>query len=773
MRRLIGGLLLALLALTPLRAEVAPEQAKAIAQEAYIYAYAPIQSYNTWYKQAVDKNAPEYIGGFNVFKHYSQAFTPDNKDIVTPNNDTPYSWATLDLRAEPMVLSVPAVPKDRYYVMQLVDMFTFNFAYVGVRATGNAAGNYLIAGPRWSGRTPKGITKVFRSETDIVVILGRTQLNGPEDVDAVKAIQAQFKLQSLSTFAGRPAPPAAPALDFPVPDAAKEDGHDFIAYLNFLLQFAQPPHRSEAKLMQRFSQIGIGPGKPWDAAKVDPGLLAAIDAGVTDARADFKAQAEKTLSSNGLFGSRAALNNDYMKRAIGAAKGLYGNSLEEAWYGGFVGDGTKPSMLHFTKAELPPAKFFWSLTLYTLPDRLLYANDLKRYSIGDRTRGLVYGKDGSLTLYVGHASPGADKESNWLPAPAAPYSLVARIYGPGKAATTGKWKLPALAPVAAVAPAKAENAVPVTPDNFPRAESDLYFSGIVKDGGLGKFVHRREPAAIDNQTVIRLNRDTLYSAAVFDLDAGPAMITLPDAGQRFISMQVIDEDQYTPNVFYGPGSHTLTKQEIGTRYVVAAVRTLVDPNDAKDVAAVHALQDAMKVEQAGGPGTFVVPAWDQASQKKVREALLALASTLPDTKGMFGPKSQVDPVRRLIGSASAWGGNPEKDALYLNVVPAQNDGKTVYALTVNDVPVDGFWSISLYDAKGYYERNALNAYNINNITATKEADGAVKVQFGGCDGKVANCLPIMAGWNYMVRLYRPRSEILSGNWTFPEARPVQ
>ena len=445
MIRILAAVMFAFLAaLSPVRAQAPDSDPATIAREAFIYAYAPIASYNTWYKQAVDPKASEYIGGFNVFRHYSQAFTPDNKDIVTPNNDTPYSWATLDLRAEPMVLTVPAVPKGRYYVMQLIDLFTFNFGYVGVRATGYEAGRYLIAGPGWKGDAPVGITKVFRSESDIVEILGRTQLDGPEDEPAVKAIQAQFKLEPLSTFAGQSAPPPAPVLQFPVPDAAKEGSHDFIGYLNFLLRFAQPPHPSEAELMKRFASIGIAPGKAWDAASVDPKLLAAIDAGIVQAKADLKAQGEKTLSSNGLFGSREALKNDYMARALGAAKGIYGNSLEEAWYGGYVGDGTKPAQVHFAAGQLPPAQFFWSMTLYALPDRQLYANELKRYSIGDRTKGLVYDKDGSLTLYIGHASPGPEHEANWLPAPAAPYTLVARIYGPSKAAIDGEWKLPSL-----------------------------------------------------------------------------------------------------------------------------------------------------------------------------------------------------------------------------------------------------------------------------------------------------------------------------------------
>lgn len=320
----------------------------------------------------------------------------------------------------------------------------------------------------------------------------------------------------------------------------------------------------------------------------------------------------------------------------------------------------------------------------------------------------------------------------------------------------------------------AADAVPVTANNFIRAESDLYFAGLIRDsGGIGKINHRREPANIDKQTVIRLNRDTLYSSALFDLDAGPVTVTLPDTGRRFMSLQVINEDHYVPEVLYGAGSYVLDKEKVGTRYVAAAIRTLVDPADPEDVKKVHALQDAIKIEQPGGPGKFEVPAWDQPSQKKVRDALLILGSTLPDFKKAFGTKEDVDPVRHLIGSAAAWGGNPDKDAVYLNVTPAGNDGATVYKLDVKDVPVDAFWSVSLYNAEGYYEKNPYNSYSINNITAKKGDGGAVTIQFGGCDGKVANCLPIMKGWNYTVRLYRPRAEILDGKWTFPEPKPAK
>ena len=314
--------------------------------------------------------------------------------------------------------------------------------------------------------------------------------------------------------------------------------------------------------------------------------------------------------------------------------------------------------------------------------------------------------------------------------------------------------------------------ITVTPDNFCRAETDLYFSGMVKDGGFGKFFHNREPTPVDHQTVIRMNRDTLYSGAVFDLDAGPVTITMPDPGKRFMSLQVFDEDEYSPMVAYGAGRHTFTREKIGTRYMAAGIRTFFDPANPADVKQVHALQDAIKVEQKGA-GRFEPSNWDKTSQDKVRKALLALGETMPDSKNAFGPRDKVDPIRHLVGAAIAWGGNPEKDALYLNVTPAGNDGKTVYRLHVPaGVPVDGFWSISVYNMDGYFEPNAKDAYSVNNITAKKNADGSVDIQFGGCDGKAMNCLPIVPGWNFIVRLYRPRAEILNGSWKFPEPAPV-
>jgi hypothetical protein len=249
-------------------------------------------------------------------------------------------------------------------------------------------------------------------------------------------------------------------------------------------------------------------------------------------------------------------------------------------------------------------------------------------------------------------------------------------------------------------------------------------------------------------------------------------VTLPEAGGRFMSMQVINEDHYVVgSVRYGVGRHTFDRNTGGTRYVLIAMRILVDPNDPNDVQQVHKLQDAIRIEQQS-TGTLELPNWDPASQKKVRDALLLLNETLTDTRRMFGSQNEVDPVRHLIGTAMGFGGNPEKDALYLPITPARNDGTTIHRLTVKDVPVDGFWSVTVYNAQGFLEPNPHNAYSLNNITAQKGVGGSIVVQFGGCDGRIPNCLPIVKGWNYLVRLYRPRAEILSGTWKFPEAQPV-
>ena len=345
-----------------------------------------------------------------------------------------------------------------------------------------------------------------------------------------------------------------------------------------------------------------------------------------------------------------------------------------------------------------------------------------------------------------------------------------------------KWSLaflvwPALAAVAgAASPPVAGSAAhpqPVTVQNFARAESDMYFAKAVAAGGFGKLVHHREPVAIDSQDVIRMNRDTLYSQGVFDLDAGPVSVTLPEAGKRFMSLLVIDEDHYTQPLLYAPGHHTYTRAQVGTRYVMLAVRTLANPQDAADLKAANAAQDLIKIKQPA-IGRFEIPNWDSAARDQLRQAILFLAMNNGTGHAeRFGARSQVDPIEHLLFTAAGWGGNPREAAVYESVVPEKNDGKTVYRLTVRGAPVDGFWSISVYNARGFFEKNKLDSYSLNNLSAQPNKDGSITIQFGGCSAGSVNCLVTPAGWNYVVRLYRPRREILNDTWHFPKAIAVR
>jgi para-nitrobenzyl esterase len=313
--------------------------------------------------------------------------------------------------------------------------------------------------------------------------------------------------------------------------------------------------------------------------------------------------------------------------------------------------------------------------------------------------------------------------------------------------------------------------IPVNVHNFNRAEMDRYFADSVRQSGLGKLNHRRAPAAIEKQDVVRMNRDTLYSSGVFDLDTAPVTIILPDAGKRYMSLQAINQDHYVIDIIHAPGRKTFTKESAGTRYAYFIVRTLTNASDPRDVKAANALQDAIRIEQEK-TGTFAVPNWDPVSLGKARDALSALGA-LGSGVDRFGSKEEVDPVDHLIGTAIGWGGNPRREADYQSFYPRRNDGRTVHRVTVKDVPVDGFWSITVYNAKGYMEKNSLGLYSLNNLTARANADGSYTIQFGGNPKEASNYLPIMPGWNYTVRLYRPRKEILDGSWTFPPAEPVK
>jgi hypothetical protein len=310
--------------------------------------------------------------------------------------------------------------------------------------------------------------------------------------------------------------------------------------------------------------------------------------------------------------------------------------------------------------------------------------------------------------------------------------------------------------------------VPVTWETFVRAETDRTFNTYFKLGAFGKFFHLRAVTPIDKQDVVRMNRDTRYSIGIFDLN-NPLTVTLPDATGRYIAMQVINQDEYTKSVEYDAKSYTFTKESIGSRYVGLIIRILVNGEDEKDNQIVTEIQNKIAATQSS-IGTFEIPNWDQPSLDKLRDAFKVIASTLTDTKLCFGDVDEVDPIAHLLGAAAGWGGNPPHAALYINALPEKNDGKTAYTLTVNDVPVDGFWSISVYNSSGFFEKNRYNAYSVNNFSAKKEKDGSYIIHFGG-DPKQTNYLPLTEGWNYMVRLYRAKEQILNGSWVFPS--PVQ
>lgn len=314
--------------------------------------------------------------------------------------------------------------------------------------------------------------------------------------------------------------------------------------------------------------------------------------------------------------------------------------------------------------------------------------------------------------------------------------------------------------------------VPVNVLNYARAETDLQFkSYAAKAGGVGKFMHLREPYSVKDQTTIRGNRDTLYSMGVFDL-VSPVTIVMPETQGRFQSLLVIDQDEFNPVLKNGPGEVKLSIDSVGTRYAMAIVRTFANPNSPEDMKIAHSLQDEIKVSQAS-PGTLELPDWDEKSLIETRQQLNKLAMKMPDFADAFGRRGEVDPIQHLFGCASGWGGNPQRGAMYFSVSPKMNDGQTAYMLKVpKGVPVEAFWSVTVYNKDGFFTPNELNAYSFNSITAQRDDDGSVTIHFGG-DTKATNYLPITDGWNYIIRCYLPGWQIIEGNWKPPKPQPVE
>ena len=435
--------------------ETTPAEARALAKEAYIYGFPMVDSYGIQHAYFVDRDDPEYKAPWNQLRNFSRVFTPDDKAVQTPNSDTPYSFLGIDLRAEPIVLTVPPIEKERYFSIQLIDLYTFNFDYIGSRATGNDGGSFLIAGPGWKGEVPKGVKKVIRTETELVLAAYRTQLFNPGDIENVTKVQAGYKVQTLSAFRGQPAPKAAPAIDFvkPLTPDQERTSPDFFNTLNFLLQFC-PTDPSEKELMARFAKIGVGAGKTFDASTLAPEMKKATEDGMADAWtafADLKKRMDAgEVTSGDVFGTRKYLKNNYLYRMAAAVIGIFGNSKLEAMYPLYLvdSDGQKLDSanrytVRLAPGQLPPVNAFWSLTMYDLPASLLVANPLNRYLLNSSMLP-QFNRDaeGGITFYIQNESPGADQEANWLPAPKGPFFSVMRLYWPKPEALEGKWKQP-------------------------------------------------------------------------------------------------------------------------------------------------------------------------------------------------------------------------------------------------------------------------------------------------------------------------------------------
>jgi len=414
------------------------------AKEAYIFAYPLVMNYRTMYMQAIKGDRR-----FGKWLHLGLA-SPADTDIVTPNNDTPYSYAWVDLRAEPWVLTMPKIEPKRFYTSQWDDYWGYVLDNPGSVLDGNDGHSYLVASPSWKGKAPAGITRVLQGESNLLGTLTRTQvIGGEKDLPRVKEIQQSYKLQPLSEFMGTPAPAASPAIKWPTWTEGNETRESYWSYVGFLLQFMKP-HPDDAPMYKKLASMGLEAGTPWQPEKLDPSVRASLQRGIESARAEMKKQSEAGVDAAKFFGTRAHVGTHYMDRAMGVYMGIFGNVPKVSVYlsmptdaSGKPLDGSKGAYkLTFPKGELPPVKYFWSITMYSIPQRFLVENPIKRYSIGSNTPGLKTNDDGSLVIYVSANSPGKDKESNWLPAPSGPFWTVLRNYGPDDSIINGTYKRP-------------------------------------------------------------------------------------------------------------------------------------------------------------------------------------------------------------------------------------------------------------------------------------------------------------------------------------------
>ena len=473
MQKIYLILLMSLMLISPsfaLESKLTPKEAQQIAKEAYIYGFPLVLNYKTMYNYAVDKKSPDYKGDFNDLWCSANVYTPQDRAVVTPNSDTPYCMTWVDLRTEPLVFTIPEIAKERFYEVQLIDLYTHNFDYMSTIATGNVPGKYLLAGADYKGKVPKGIKKIILSETELFFTIHRTQLFNPSDIANVKKIQDAYRIEPLSTYLGTEAPLSAHAIDFPQWNEGAQFSVESLNYLDFMLSLVKT-HQEEQTLMEKFAKLNLGTEDKFDIKEFSPEIQKAIEKGVKEGFSEMEAFIAKHTSdplvTAKVFGARDFLNksakenynldNFFIMRAVAAHMGLYGNTAVEAIYPTYLADtegkvfdaSVNNYTMTFKKGELPPVTAFWSLTMYDGKTQLLVDNPLNRYLLNSpMMEQFKFDKDGSITIYVQKESPGKELESNWLPAPNGPFYAVMRLYGPKKEALEGKWVSPPLVKVA-------------------------------------------------------------------------------------------------------------------------------------------------------------------------------------------------------------------------------------------------------------------------------------------------------------------------------------
>jgi hypothetical protein len=717
---------------------------------------------------------------------------------LTGNTSTMYVLPNLDLERDgPTVLEAPAGM-----------LGAFNDAWFRyVQDIGPAGpdkgrgGKYLVLPPGYAGEVPEGYFLVRPRTYDVWVFMRASIAEGLDA--AAKNVKENLRIYPLARK-GNP-----PRMEFisgsgRAFNTIHANDYNFYEHLDELIQ-KEPLDMLDPETRGLFASIGMEKGKPFapdarmkklltdavaianaaarsivwypriegtmNGIEIYPDTHSAWLMGWVDKNVFFTGADGKTMNSDArvMFHYPYTAVTPAMAVTIAGAGSDYGIAYVDANKQPL--DGSKTYKVHIPAD--PPAKDFWALTMYDNQTRSMLQTSQAFPTVGSQTEGLRQNADGSYDIYFGPKPP-RGFENNWLETvPGKGWFVALRMYGPLEPWIEKTWRpgeIELMDGPDASARATPRERVRVTPDNYVRAESDFQLKEYVeKYDCFGKFVHTREPYDVNNQVTVRGNRDTLYSFGVFDLTA-PLTVTVPDPKGRYQSLMVVSQD-HSITAHYGPTSVTLTEESVGTRYAILTVRTFMDPNGRADLAAAHRLQDRVRVRQAD-EGRFEVPAWRKAEVEATRRAVMSVASTVSDTSKMFGKKEDLDTVYWMLGAALGWGGLPAEAASYVNVLPEENDGKTPYTLTVKDVPVDAFWSVTLYDGEGWMPVNEYDAYSFNNVTAEKNEDGSITIHFGG-DPKQPNFLPIAPGWNYIVRLYQPRREILDGTWTLPAPKVAE